>query len=283
MTATRTALVTGANAGIGYETALALAKLGMTTLLVCRDAQRGEVARQQIAAAAGHQRVVLFQCDLADQAAIVELAAEVGRRTNQLDVLVNNAGAILESRQESPQGVEMTMAVNHLAPFLLTNLLRPLLRAGNAPRVVIVSSEAHRLARLDWADLMVQRRYRPLTAYADSKLANILFTKSLAEKWRADGITANCLHPGVVGSNFGGSAKGLFFRAMLSLAKPFMITPRQGAATSVYLASDPAVGSQTGLYFDKQRPKVPSEKAQSQYNAQRLWEESARLTGLETQ
>ena len=271
-------LITGANSGIGWVTARELAKAGMTVLMVCRDERKGEAARREIVAASGNERVSLLRCDLSDQEDIVQLASEVRRRHNHLDVLLHNAGLIGEKRTVTAQGLETTLAVNHLAPFLLTHLLLPCLRRSRAPRIVTVSSEAHRLARLDFNDLQSQKRYTPLIAYADSKLANILFTRSLADRLRHEGITANCLHPGGVATNFGaGFGSGLFGLAM-TLARPFFISPEKGAETSIFLAASPSVEGVSGQYFDRKKPKQPSQKALSQYNAQRLWEISEQLT-----
>jgi NAD(P)-dependent dehydrogenase (short-subunit alcohol dehydrogenase family) len=277
----RIVLVTGANSGIGKITAKELAKKGMRVLMVCRDARKGEAARQEIMAESGSQRVDLFLCDLSDQESIVKLAATVRSQYQHLDVLINNAGLIMEKRLTTPQGLEYTFALNHLAPFLLTHLLLDRLRKGDDPRVITVSSEAHRFARLDFNDLQSEKQYSPMRAYANAKLANILFTRQLSSILKADGISANCLHPGVVATNFGGSFQGGFPRMLLWLGRPFFISPEKGAATSVFLASSPEVKGMTGLYFDKKKPGKPSESALSQFNAQKLWDLSLGLTRVE--
>ncbi|MBC7922626.1 MAG: SDR family oxidoreductase [Ferruginibacter sp.] len=271
-------LITGANSGIGQVTARELARAGMTVLMVCRDVRKGEAARREIVAATGNGRVALLRCDLSDQEDIVQLAEDVRRQHDHLDVLLHNAGLIGEKRTLTAQGLETTLAVNHLAPFLLTHLLLPLLRRSREPRIVTVSSEAHRFARLDFNDLQSEKRYAPLVAYADSKLANILFTRSLANQLRGEGITANCLHPGGVATNFGSGFGGGLLGLAMTLARPFFISPEKGAETSIFLASSPAVKGVSGQYFDRKKPKEPSQKALSHYNAQRLWEISEQLT-----
>jgi len=273
-------LITGANSGIGKVTAMELARKGMTILMVCRNAQKGEKARQEVISAAGHQRVDLLLCDLSDQKAVRKLADEVHQRYPRLDVLINNAGLIIEKRTTTAQGLEYTFALNHLAPFLLTHLLLDLLRKSDEARIITVSSEAHRIARLDFSDLQSERKYGSMRAYANSKLANILFTRELAAQLEGERITANCLHPGVVATQFGSGFKGGFANVLLFLGRPFFISPEKGAQTSVYLASSPEVRGITGLYFDKKKPKTPSDQALSQYNAQKLWALSKQLTQL---
>jgi NAD(P)-dependent dehydrogenase (short-subunit alcohol dehydrogenase family) len=277
----RIALVTGANSGIGKITAKELAKKGMRVLMVCRDARKGEVARNEIITESGNHRVDLLLCDLSDQESIVQLAGAIRSKYQHLDVLINNAGLIMEKRLTTPQGLEYTFALNHLAPFLLTHLLLNQLRKGDDARVITVSSEAHRFARLDFSDLQSEKKYSSMRAYANSKLANILFTRQLSSILKADGISANCLHPGVVSTNFGGSFQSGFAQMLLWLGRPFFISPEKGAETSVFLASSPEVKGMTGLYFDKKKTKKPSESALSQFNSQRLWDLSLELTKLE--
>jgi NAD(P)-dependent dehydrogenase (short-subunit alcohol dehydrogenase family) len=276
----RICLITRANSGIGKVTAMELAGKGMTVLMVCRNAQKGAKARQEVISAAGHQRVDLLLCDLSDQQAIRKLSDEVHRRYPRLDVLINNAGLIIEKRTTTAQGLEYTFALNHLAPFLLTHLLLDLLRKSDEARIITVSSEAHRIARLDFSDLQSERKYGSMNAYANSKLANILFTRELAAQLKGEPITANCLHPGVVATQFGSGFKGGFASVLLFLGRPFFISPEKGAQTSVYLAASPEVRGITGLYFDKKKPKTPSDQALSQYNAQKLWTLSKQLTQL---
>lgn len=271
----RVCLVTGASAGIGRATAEALAGGGATVILVARSPERGEAARQAIMRRTGNRSVELLVADLAAQRQIRRLADEVRRRYERLDVLVNNAAVYTRTRTLTVDGLEMQFAVNHLAAFLLTNLLLAPLRAGAPARVVTVSSEAHRKARIDWTNLQGERGYSGLRAYANSKLANLLFTFELARRLEGSGVTANAVHPGVVGTEllFGGWAP-------LRLLRPFLRTPEQGARTVVHVATAAALAATTGRYFIDGREAEPAPQARDPEDAQRLWEISERLTGL---
>jgi NAD(P)-dependent dehydrogenase (short-subunit alcohol dehydrogenase family) len=275
----RLCLITGANSGIGQVTARELARQGMDILMVCRNQQKGEKARQEIMNASLTKKVDMLLCDLSDFVSVRKLGEEVNRRYNHLDVLINNAGLIADQHRTSPQGVETTFATNHLGPFLLTNLLLDLLRKGREPRVISVSSEAHRFARFDLADLVAPKKFSSIRTYGNSKLANILFANELARRVSADGITSNSLHPGAVKTSFGAGNNGVF-ALLFGLARPFMLTAEQGAETTVFLASSPEVNGKTGLYFDKKKPKTPSTDARSDYFARELWEMSSRITRL---
>ena len=274
----RICLVTGATRGIGRATAEALAKSGAHVLLHGRDsASVGAVCREMIR----YGQVTGVVGDLSSLAAVRKLAAEISAQYPRLDVLVNNAGTGTRRRQVTVDGYERTFAINHLAPFLLTNLLLDKLKAGNAARVVTVSSMAHRGATLDFDDLnWEKRKFKGLGAYGASKLANILFTVELASRLTGSSVTANCLHPGVVATNiftaFGGRA-GKIFTVLL---RPFMLSPADGAKTSIYLASSPEVANVTGKFFDKCREVPPAAPAQDSAAAKRLWEISAKLTRL---
>ncbi|MBD0260563.1 MAG: SDR family oxidoreductase, partial [Cytophagales bacterium] len=273
-------LITGANSGIGLVTARELARQGMDIIMVCRNAAKGEQARQDILAASRTKKVDLLLADLADFGSVRKLAAEVRGRYSRLDVLVNNAGLVMDQRTTTPQGIETTFATNHLGPFLLTNLLLDLVRKGHGPRIVHVSSEAHRFARFRPDDLVAPKKYTSMVAYGNSKLANILFSNELARRLAPDGITSNSLHPGVIKTNFGAGASGVF--GLLSgLARPFLLTPEKGAETSIYLAASPEVKGRTGGYYDKKKPKTPSADARSDHFARELWALSSRLTEVE--
>jgi NAD(P)-dependent dehydrogenase (short-subunit alcohol dehydrogenase family) len=276
----RICMITGANSGIGKVTALELAKQGMEIIMVCRDVKRGEEARKEIMAKSRNQKVHLYQCDLGVQADIVKLVQQVQRDFASLDILINNAGLVLTERQTTPDGYEATFAINHLGPFLLTNLLLDLLKKGSEPRIITVSSEAHQFARLKFNELASPSTYNAWIAYGNSKLANILFTKYLAEQVSPLGITANCLHPGVVATGFGKGNSG-WIGTFFSLFQPFLITAEKGAETTIYLATSPEVKQVTGEYFKKKKPKTPGKEALSRYNAQKLWELSVNLTHLE--
>lgn len=271
-------VVTGASSGIGKATALALARLGADVIIVCRDKARGEAAMAELGAAAGASVRQLEITDLSRLQDVRDLAARLSE-LDRLDVLVNNAGLVLADRRVSADGFEYTFAVNHLAPFLLTNLLREKLVASAPARVVTVASAAHRAARLDLADLQLTRHYNGWRAYANSKLANIAFTTELAARLAGSGVTANCLHPGSVSSGFGREGSTLL-RLGLGLGRWFLLTPGQGADTVVYLASSPQVEGVTGGYFVKRMLRSPSHAARDSATARRLWEISADLTGL---
>lgn len=267
-----TILITGASDGIGAASARTLMAKGHRVIIVGRSAAK-------TAAVAKHTGAESFVADFSRLDDVRALAEQIKASLDgRLDVLANNAGGIFGDRIVTTDGYEYTFQVNHLAPFLLTHLLLPLLRRSREPRIVTVSSEAHRFARLDFNDLQSEKRYAPLVAYADSKLANILFTRSLANQLRGEGITANCLHPGGVATNFGSGFGGGLLGLAMTLARPFFISPEKGAETSIFLASSPAVKGVSGQYFDRKKPKEPSQKALSHYNAQRLWEISEQLT-----
>ena len=272
-------LVTGATSGVGLATARALAGMGATTLLVARDAGRGERTRREIAAATGSQDVDVMLADLSSRAQVHRLAEQVHDRTDRLHVLVNNAGLTMRRRRVTEDGLEWVLAVNHLAPFLLTNLLLDLLRAGAPSRVVTVTSSAQSVGRIDFDDLQGERRYRGQRAYNQSKLANVMFTYELARRLEGTGVTATCVHPGVVRTNFGVDGP-LPVRLLIPLGRRFMRSPEQGADTVVWLASSPDVEGVSGRYFTRRRAIASSRRSYDQDGARRLWEISRRLTGL---
>ncbi|HEX8273236.1 MAG TPA: SDR family oxidoreductase [Longimicrobiaceae bacterium] len=271
----RTCVVTGANAGIGRATALALARMGARVGMVSRSRERGEAAREEVVRGSGGGAVDLFVADLSAQAQVRRLAAEIRERYDRLDVLVNNAAVYTAKRTLSPDGIELQLAVDHLAPFLLTRLLLDLLERSAPARVVTVGSEAHRGVRLEWEDLQGERRYRGLRAYRMAKLANLLFTRELARRTAGTGVTANAVHPGVVGTEllFGGWGP-------LRLLKRFLRTPEQGARVIVRLASAPELEGVTGRYFRDEGEIRPSAAALDDEAARRLWRVSEELTGL---
>ncbi len=278
----RIALVTGASAGIGLETALGLARAGYRVIIAGRDAVRTEAARRSVAERAGADAVETALADFASLTAVRALAADVLARHDRLDLLVNNAGQIVPHFERSADGCELTIAVNHLAPFLLTNLLLDRLRASARPeftaRIVTVASQAHRGARLDPAALTDARDWSPLKAYGRSKLCNILFTRALARRLEGSFVVAMCLHPGVVATAIGDRAglAGLGWR----LVKPFLVTPEKGASTSLFLATvaDPAPFH--GAYVIGRQVVRPDAAALDDDLGELLWRESARLVGL---
>jgi retinol dehydrogenase 14 len=270
-------LVTGATAGIGRVTAIELARLGARVLLAVRDPVRGEALATEIRRAGGAAEVLVV--DLASQQSIRELAADVLSRNAPLHVLVNNAGVFELSRKLTADGIETVFAVNHLAYFLLTNLLLDRLRESAPARVVNVASDAHRWGTIDFDDLEGERSYRTMRIYGRSKLANILFTYELARRLEGSGVTANCLHPGAVATRLG-SQNGRIARALIALLRPFMRTPEDGAKTSIYLASSPDVSRTSGKYFIDCREAASSRESNDPVTARRLWQVSMRVTGL---
>ena len=278
----RTCVITGATSGIGRATAVALAGMGATLVLVCRDRQRGVDTLAAIAAQTGRRDASLVLGDLAVQRDVRRIAAELLAGDRPLHVLINNAGVVNLQRTVTADGIETSFAVNHLAPFLLTNLLLDRLHRSAPARVVTVSSEAHRFGRLDFDDLGNERHYRFMRVYGQTKLANILFTAELARRTDGTGVTANSLHPGAVATSLGKN-NGAWARVIIALLRPFFRTAEGGAATSVHLASSPAVEGVTGRYFVDCRQKRPSPAAQDAAAARRLWDVSERLTGLASQ
>ena len=274
----KVALVTGGTSGIGKATAMALAAMGADVVVAGRDRERGERAAAEIRSQTG-ARVDLALADLASQAGVRELAEGFEGRYDRLDVLVNNAGLVQSTRTESPDGLETTLATNHLAPFLLTNLLLDTLKESAPSRIVTVSSEAERWGNIDFDDLQSKKKYRGFPVYGMTKLANIMFTYELAERLEGTGVTATCMHPGAVNTRFGTNNRGpmtILFRAF----KPFMRTPEQGADTVIWLASSPNVEGLSGRYFSDRKPLEPKKIANDPEARRRLWEESERLTGL---
>jgi NAD(P)-dependent dehydrogenase (short-subunit alcohol dehydrogenase family) len=273
-------LITGATNGIGKATAIELAARGATIAFTARNKELGEATKQEIISRTGNTSVEMLFCDLSSFISIIQCCNDVKARYSALHVLVNNAGVWENQRRLSRDGVEMTFAVNHLAPFLMTNLLLDLLQSSatvHAPsRIVTVSSEAHRSATMNFDDLEGKASFSSLKAYAQSKLANILFTRQLARRLDAAVVTANCLHPGVVSTNLFKNFPSIVQR----LIGMFMLSPEKGAATSVYLASAPAVQTVSGKYFKNKKIVQPSKYACDDVSAERLWEISRQYVNL---
>jgi len=273
------ALVTGATAGIGLETAIGLARAGMRVILHGRDPLRTEEARYIAADRSGSTRIEPMLADFGSLPAVRGLAEKVLATHDRLDVLVNNAGLITPRFRLSEDGYELTFAVNHLAPFLLTNLLLDRQRASAPSRVVTVASMAHRGARIDVATLTGPRDWAPLRAYGRSKLCNILFTRALARRLVGSGVTATCLHPGIVATKIGegaGNVAGFGWR----LIKPLLTRVDKGAATSIFLATVPDPTPFHGKYVIGRRVHMPDAPALDDSLAAALWDESARLVGI---
>ncbi|CAN5137474.1 SDR family oxidoreductase [soil metagenome] len=277
----KTVLITGGNAGIGLETARALAQQGATVVIVARDVIKGEQAVADIKQTTGNEKVSFMKCDLGSQKQIRQLAADFKAKHNRLDVLVNNAGAFFSEYGETEDGIERQFAINHLGPFLLTNLLLDWLKASAPARIVNVASRAHYRGRINFDDLYFRKNYDGfIKAYGQSKLANVLFTNELARKLEGTGVTVNSLHPGVVATDIALKESKGIYRFGWWLWKHFMITPAQGAETSIYLASSPAVDGVTGKYFDKSKAIPAAKQALDKNIAAQLWEVSEKLTGL---
>ena len=273
----KTCLVTGATNGIGKATAGRLAELGATVLAVARDRARGEQVAAEIRRRAPRARVEVLTADLSRLGQVRTLAAQVQDRYDRLDVLVNNAGVAKFHRELTPDGLGVTFATNHLGPFLPANLLLDHLRRSAPARVITVSSDQHKRQRsVPWGDL----EHRRECSYKASKLLNILFTYELARRLVGIGVTANCLSPGFVRTNLGREATGAF-RVFLRLARPFQSSPEAGAQTSVYLATSPEVAKVSGRYFEKCTPAESSALSQDPAAAERLWQLSAQLSGLD--
>ncbi len=273
-------MVTGANSGIGKATALALAQMGATVVMVCRDRARGEQARSEITTKSRNNAVELLQADLSSQQSIRQLVETFQQHYTHLHVLINNAGAAFPGRRESVDGVEMTLAVNYLAPFLLTNLLLDVLKASAPARIVNVSSGSHKAGYIKLDNLQSKNPYRSMKVYGQAKLAVVLFTYELARRLEGTGVTVNCLHPGFVATHFGQRDAGPAFRLLVKVIGSFGTSPEKGAKTSIYLASSPEVEGVTGKYFVKSIPRRSAAISYDESLQRHLWEQSAKLVNV---
>ncbi len=273
-------LVTGATSGIGEVTVRELARRGAEVLIVGRSPERCAATLERIRQDTGATAVDSLIADLSIQAEVRRLADQVQDRCPRLDVLVNNAGGMYLARRESADGIEMTLALNHLSYFLLTNLLLPLIKRSAPARIVNVASDAHQGGVIEFDDLQHQKRYSGWRTYQQSKLANILFTYELARRLKGSGVTANTLHPGFVRTNFFQDWGGWIGFITKMGASMIALTPEQGARTSIYLAASPDVEGVTGQYFVKEKPARSSTRSHDRDVAQRLWQKSEELTGF---
>lgn len=276
-------VITGGTDGIGKAAAYGLAVQGARLLVHGRDPDKGARAVAELKARSRNPAIEFLQADFGSLAEVRRLAAAVMERTPRVDVLVNNAGGIFVKRTLSKDGYEMTFAVNHLAPFLLTHLLVDTLKSAGPSRIVTTASNAHRRAKISFDDLQTTRKYSPMGAYASSKLANILFTRALAKRLHGTPVTATCVHPGFVRTNFGSNNENdvsPLLKRIFSLISRFARTPEKGAETVVYLATSPEVeGASGGYYFDC-KPTPPSPAAQDDSAAEELWQASEHLVGI---
>ena len=270
-------LVTGGTGGIGKATAIGLAAIGARVAITGRDLNRAEEAAADIRAVSGNPAVDAFAADMTSQAEVRRLAGAVLNAYPRLDVLINNVGGFWAHRHQTADGLERTFALNHLAPFLLTNLLLDRLKASAPARVVTVSSGASAMGRIDFDDLQGARNYSGQRAYNQSKLANIMFTNELARRLEGTGVTANSLHPGVVRTNFGAEDQAWLFTVVSRVVLPLLKTPAQGAQTSIYLASSSDVDGVTGQFFANRKPKTANNLAYDTNMTARLWHVSADL------
>ena len=275
-TAQKTALVTGATGGIGKVTALELARRGYRVLLTSRDPAKGQRVLEEIKSETKNDALELFLGDLSSMDDVRRIALEVRAQYPKLDVLVNNAGGLFNTRQTTVDGFEMTLALNHLTYFLLTNLLLPSLEAAEHARVVSVSSSGNRLGMVRWNDLQYTSGYSGWPAYFQSKLMNVLFANALAHRLKRSGVTSNSVHPGLVDSGFNSNTTG-FNRLLHSVLKPFSLTPQQGAQTSLYLATSPQVAGITGQYFANKKVARANRVAYDEEAQERLWQLSEKL------
>jgi NAD(P)-dependent dehydrogenase (short-subunit alcohol dehydrogenase family) len=272
-------IVTGANSGIGKETARGLARMGAHVVMVCRNAEKGEAALQEMRRESGSSQVDLLIADMSSQASVRALAEQIRQKYSRLDVLINNAGGGARAGTLSADGIQMTIAVNHLGAALLTLLLLDLLKVSAPARIVNVSSEAHRHARLDMNDLPFARPgYGGFAAYGHSKLLMNAFTFELARGLEGTGVTANCLHPGVVATNIWGNPP-LILKLIIGLAKPFMLNSKEGAEVSLYLATSPAVAQVSGEYFVKSKIAKPNSLSRDPKFMAEVWLWTEKMTG----
>ncbi|WP_214071090.1 SDR family oxidoreductase [Mucilaginibacter sp. dw_454] len=265
-----TTVITGATSGIGEATAFALAEKKHALYLLVRDIKKGEELKQRITTTTGNQAINVVYCDLTDLASVAAAATELKAKLFNIQVLINNAGGMFSDFELTKDGFEKTFQSNHLGHFLLTTQLLPLLEKGHA-RIINVSSDMHKMSKSDFDNLQKEEKYSSAKAYANSKLFNIYFTKSLAERYGTKGITAFALHPGVVKTNFNAKITGIW-KLIFSIVTPFMITPGKGAQTSIYLATAPKLDSKSGTYFVKQKQVKPASVANDETARNKLWD-----------
>jgi retinol dehydrogenase 12 len=275
----KTVVITGATSGIGEVAACALAQHGARIILIARDRSRGEQTLERLEAVAPGRNHLAHYANLSRLAEMKRAAEAIAGSEAQIDVLINNAGALFATRQVTGDALEMTFATNHIGYFVVTNLLMERLKATPGARIVSTASDAHQRAKLDFDDLQMEKNYSGFGMYGRSKLMNILFTRELSRRLSGSGATANCLHPGFVATRFADIRGGLV-SLMVKGAKRFALTPEEGAKTIIYLASSPEVDGISGKYFHKCEQVTPTLEAQNDADAQRLWEISLQLSGL---
>ena len=275
----KTVVITGATSGIGEVAANELARQGARIVLIARDRARGEQTLQRLEEIAPGRNHLAHYANLSRLAEMKRVSEVIAGTEERIDVLINNAGAVFSARQVTGDALEMTFATNHIAYFVVTHLLLERLKATPGARIVSTASHAHKRAKLDFNDLQSEKHFSGFGMYDRSKLMNILFTRELARRLEGTGVTANCLHPGFVATRFADASGGLV-SAMIRGAKTFALTPEEGAKTIVYLATAPEVAKVSGKYFHLCKEVLPSDEAQKDADARRLWDVSLQLSGL---
>ncbi|ARI78623.1 SDR family oxidoreductase [Halobacillus mangrovi] len=275
----KTALVTGANSGMGLASTVELMKKGYHVIMFCRNEQRGKVALRSAIQQSGSEHAELMIGDLGSLKSIRRCAEKFNAYYSKLDVLINNAGVVSLKRTTTEDGFESMMGINHLGHFLLTNLLLDKITRSNQGRIVTVSSGAHKAGNIHFDDPHFKKKFSVIKGYGQSKLANILFTLELDEKLENTSVLANCVHPGAVSTNLGVNRESGFGRTIHTMLKPFFLTPQQGADTAIYLSTDPDLKT-SGEYFYKRKVAARSERAQDKLLAKQLWGWSAEEVGL---
>ncbi len=273
----KTAIVTGANSGMGKATARMLAEKGYEVLLLVRNQKRGEEAIRELQKEHPNSFEMIL-CDLSDSTSVREAAETISRNHSQVDLLINNAGLITTRRELTEDGLEMQFAVNHVGHFALTMLLLPLMKEGS--RIVQVASGAHKWGKINFEDLTLEKNFRPFRAYGQSKLANVLFVEVLSRKLIPYGITVNSCHPGAVGTNMGVNRETGFGKGIMKLLKPFFRTPKEGADTAVFIGTEASIGKISGKYFYNRKPVALSKNAQDKVLSEKLWRWSEEHTGI---
>ena len=273
-------LITGATEGVGKETAIQLAQKGFTIIMLVRNKAKAEQTKADITTRTSGAKVDYFIADLTSFKQVNAAAKLINEKYNRIDVLINNAGLMYPERKITEDGFELCFEVNHLSHFLLTHLLLDKLKASEQGRIINLSSEGHRMAKFDPGNFNAEKGYGSVGQYAFTKLCNLYFTYSLAEKLKGTNITVNAVHPGVVRSGFGSDHDKGWLRPIFAISRFFMISNEQGAATSVYLASDPLLGKITGKYFKKSKETASSKLSHNEQNQQVLWNYSAAKCGV---
>ncbi|MGC9952668.1 MAG: SDR family oxidoreductase [Rhizomicrobium sp.] len=276
----KTVVVTGATSGIGEVAAVELARQGARIVFVARNPLRRDTTLARLSVANDKAKHTAYLADLSKLSEMKRVAGEIAAAEPRIDVLINNAGALFGARETTADGLEMTFATNHMAYFVVTNLLLAKLKATPGARIVSTASDAHKSGKLNFDDLQSEKSFSGFRAYGTSKLCNILFNRELARRLSGTGVTANCLHPGFVATRFGDNNDGLMSFGIGIVKKMGAITPEDGAKTIIYLASSPDVAGQSGGYFYKSAPATPTAAAQNDADAKRLWEVSAKIAGV---